>query len=69
MTGYPSFSSLIGELAPVDVLSPLVAGPVIVDNDVHWAARAERQTAPPDTLDDFVYVSRRRTRLRHRRRR
>jgi predicted NBD/HSP70 family sugar kinase len=46
----------LGELAPVDLLTPLVDGPVIVDNDVNWAARAERSAAEPGPLDDFVYL-------------
>ena len=38
----PDAPFLVGELDPVDVLAPYVDGPVIVDNDVNWAARAER---------------------------
>ena len=40
------------------MLAPLVAGPVIVDNDVNWAARAERDhhVTGPGALDDFAYV-------------
>ena len=34
---------LLGELNPAEVLAPQVGGPVIVDNDVNWAARAERE--------------------------
>ena len=52
----PDAPFLIGELDPVEVLSPLVVGLVAVDNDVHWAARAERAAAPAGTLDDFAYV-------------
>jgi predicted NBD/HSP70 family sugar kinase len=52
----PDAPFLIGELAPAEVLAPLVAGPITVDNDVHWAARAERHAAPPGALDDFAYV-------------
>jgi predicted NBD/HSP70 family sugar kinase len=33
-----------------------VSGPVIVDNDVNWAARAESASAGPGELDDFAYV-------------
>jgi predicted NBD/HSP70 family sugar kinase len=40
----------------VEVLAPYVAGPVTVDNDVNWAARAERDCAPPQSLRDFAYV-------------
>lgn len=52
----PDAPFLVGELSPADVLAPLVAGPVTVDNDVHWAARAERRAATDETLDDFVYL-------------
>jgi DNA-binding Lrp family transcriptional regulator len=34
----------------------LVDGPVLVDNDVNWAARAERAAAGVDDLDDFAYL-------------
>jgi predicted NBD/HSP70 family sugar kinase len=50
----PDAPFLIGELSPPDVLAGVVNGPVTVDNDVNWAARAERAAAPP--LDDFVYL-------------
>lgn len=54
----PDAPFLVGELSPVDVLAPLVEGPVVVDNDVHWAARAERDAANQDgaTLDNFAYL-------------
>jgi predicted NBD/HSP70 family sugar kinase len=52
----PDAPFLVGELSPVEVLAPLVAGPVTVDNDVNWAARAERDAAQPEDLDDFAYV-------------
>ncbi|RJK94736.1 ROK family transcriptional regulator [Vallicoccus soli] len=51
----PDAPFLVGELSPADVLAPLVDGPVLVDNDVNWAARAER-AADPEPLDDFVYL-------------
>jgi predicted NBD/HSP70 family sugar kinase len=51
----PDAPFLIGELAPAELLSPYVGGKVIVDNDVNWAARAERATRADD-LDDFAYV-------------
>ena len=41
----PDAPFLVGELAPVELLAALVDGPVIVDNDVNWAARAERDAA------------------------
>ncbi|WP_257981080.1 ROK family protein [Streptomyces sp. CB02959] len=37
-------------------LSPFVAGPVLVDNDVNWAARAEGHSGCATDIDDFVYV-------------
>jgi predicted NBD/HSP70 family sugar kinase len=37
------------------VLAPEVGGPVTVDNDVNWAARAERDHAGA-ALDDFAYL-------------
>ncbi len=51
----PDAPFLVGELSPADTLTPLVDGPVLVDNDVNWAARAE-QAAEPEPLDDFVYL-------------
>jgi predicted NBD/HSP70 family sugar kinase len=47
---------LLGELNPVEVLAPHVSGPVIVDNDVNWAARAEREHGRAGHLDDFAYL-------------
>jgi len=47
----PDSPFLVGALDPVEILSAYVSGPVIVDNDVNWAARAE-PGAPPD----FVYL-------------
>jgi predicted NBD/HSP70 family sugar kinase len=52
----PDAPFLLGELDPGDVLAPYVGGPVTVDNDVNWAARAERDGAPAGTLRDFAYV-------------
>ena len=52
----PDAPFLLGELDPVEVLAPYVEGPVTVDNDVNWAARAERDGAPPGSLRDFAYV-------------
>lgn len=46
----PDAPFLVGELSPVDVLRRSVDGPVLVDNDVNWAARAE------GSPDDFVYL-------------
>ena len=43
----PDAPFLVGDLDPVSVLRPRVSGPVIVDNDVNWAARAESAAAGP----------------------
>lgn len=52
----PDAPFLIGSLDPVAVLAPLVEGPVVVDNDVNWAARAEHDRAGAGALDDFAYL-------------
>lgn len=52
----PDAPFLLGELNPVEVLAPHLAGPVTVDNDVNWAARAERAHARDGALDDFAYL-------------
>jgi predicted NBD/HSP70 family sugar kinase len=51
----PDAPFLVGELCPADALAALVDGPVLVDNDVNWAARAERDAAA-EPLDDFTYL-------------
>jgi predicted NBD/HSP70 family sugar kinase len=51
----PDAPFLVGELSPADTLGSLVDGPVLVDNDVNWAARAER-AAEAEPLGDFVYL-------------
>ena len=52
----PDAPFLLGELSPGQALADLVAGPVLVDNDVNWAARAERSAAESGSMDDFVYL-------------
>ncbi len=55
----PDAPFLLGRLSPARTLAALVAGPVLVDNDVNWAARAERTARASDTgtsLDNFVYL-------------
>jgi predicted NBD/HSP70 family sugar kinase len=52
----PDAPFLVGELSPVDILRRLVAGEVVVDNDVHWAARAEREVAGAGRLNDYAYL-------------
>ena len=51
----PDAPFLLGELDPAAVLAPEVGGLVTVDNDVNWAARAERDYAGA-VLDDFAYL-------------
>jgi predicted NBD/HSP70 family sugar kinase len=46
----PDAPFLVGSLDPVAVLAPSVAGPIVVDNDVNWAARAEPASS------DFAYL-------------
>src|SRR4051794_27604304 len=41
----PDAPFLVGELCPPQTLAGIVDGPVLVDNDVNWAARAEREAA------------------------
>ncbi|WP_152362017.1 ROK family transcriptional regulator [Microlunatus speluncae] len=49
----PDSPFLVGELDPPAVLAPYVSGSVTVDNDVHWAARAELEHGGPA---DFGYL-------------
>ena len=46
----PDAPFLVGQLDPPGVLADLVDGPVTVDNDVNWMARAEH------SVEDLVYV-------------
>jgi predicted NBD/HSP70 family sugar kinase len=52
----PDAPFLVGELSPADVLASSVDGPVLVDNDVNWEARAERAAGLPGELADFAYL-------------
>jgi predicted NBD/HSP70 family sugar kinase len=60
----PDAPFLLGELDPARILAPHVDGPVTVDNDVNWAAQAERDHARgaaldharAAALDDFTYL-------------
>jgi predicted NBD/HSP70 family sugar kinase len=47
----PDSPFLVGELDPVAILAPYVNGPIVVDNDVNWAARAQ-----PRAGADFAYL-------------
>ncbi|MGG5258932.1 ROK family transcriptional regulator [Phycicoccus avicenniae] len=51
----PDAPFLVGDLSPKEVLQGVVSAPVSIDNDVNWAARAERR-ATGDSLDDFAYL-------------
>lgn len=50
----PDQHFLLGDLNPADMLASHVSGPVVVDNDVNWAAQAERDHHRD--LRDFAYV-------------
>lgn len=52
----PDAPFLVGDLDPAAVLADAVDGTVLVDNDINWAARAERATGCALGVDDFVYV-------------
>lgn len=51
----PDAPFLVGELSPVEVLADVVDGPVLVDNDVNWAARAEVDGREDGTVC-FLYL-------------
>ena len=40
----------------MELLSPYVCGQVIVDNDVNWAAQAERAADTVTALDNYAYI-------------
>ena len=52
----PDSPFLLGALDAPAVLAELVDGPVTVDNDVNWAARAERSHGGAAGMRDFVYL-------------
>ncbi|MET7806069.1 ROK family transcriptional regulator [Micromonospora chersina] len=52
----PDAPFLVGELDPVAALAPYADGPVVVDNDVNWAALAERDSVGAEQLRDFAYL-------------
>ena len=55
----PDAPFLLGAMSPAAALQPRVSGPVLVDNDVNWAARAEREVRQQQhdiELNDFVYL-------------
>jgi predicted NBD/HSP70 family sugar kinase len=47
----PDSPFMVGELDPVAILAPYVDGPIVVDNDVNWAAQAQRRAGA-----DFAYL-------------
>jgi len=55
----PDAPFLVGDLDAAALLAPAVDGPVLVDNDVNWAARAERASGDAGAVGgspDFVYL-------------
>jgi predicted NBD/HSP70 family sugar kinase len=52
----PDSPFLLGALDAPAVLAELVDGPVTVDNDVNWAARAEHSHGGAAGVRDFVYL-------------
>jgi predicted NBD/HSP70 family sugar kinase len=49
----PDAPFLLGELSAAEALAEAVRGPVVVDNDVNWAARAEHEAAGQGWTDVF----------------
>ena len=52
----PDSPFLVDALDPVPLLTPLLGRAPVVDNDVDWAALAERTEGSAQGLDDFVYL-------------
>jgi len=55
----PDAPFLVGDLDPASLLAASVDGPVLVDNDVNWAARAEQSAGVAGAVGgspDFVYL-------------
>ncbi|MGA5454733.1 ROK family protein [Streptomyces umbrinus] len=52
----PDAPFLVGDLDPPAILAAAMTGPVLVDNDVNWAARAEHRSGCAAGVDDFVYL-------------
>ncbi|MEU4421671.1 ROK family transcriptional regulator [Actinoplanes sp. NPDC024001] len=52
----PDAPFLVGELDPAGILAPIVGERVVVDNDVNWAALAERDSGGPGPSRDFAYL-------------
>lgn len=52
----PDSPFLVDALDPLPVITPLLGVTPVVDNDVDWAALAERAHGVAQGLDDFAYV-------------
>ena len=52
----PDAPFLEGEAPLKDVLADIISAPLMIDNDVNLAARAERQRGAARGLDNFAYV-------------
>lgn len=52
----PDSPFLVDSLDPVPLLTPVLGSAPAVDNDVDWAALAERSEGSAQGLDDFAYV-------------
>lgn len=52
----PDSPFLVDALDPLPVITPLLGVTPVVDNDVDWAALAERTHGVAQGLDDFAYV-------------
>ena len=56
LVALPDSPFVLGELAPAELLAPLVGVVPQVDNDVNWAALAELHTGAATDLEEFFFV-------------
>ncbi|GAA1829673.1 ROK family transcriptional regulator [Microlunatus capsulatus] len=56
LVALPDSPFVLGELAPVELLAPLVDVTPQVDNDVNWAALAEHHEGAARDLEEFFFV-------------
>jgi predicted NBD/HSP70 family sugar kinase/DNA-binding transcriptional ArsR family regulator len=56
LVALPDSPFVLGELAPRELLAPLLGVAPQVDNDVNWAALAEHHTGGARDLGEFVFV-------------